>query len=101
MPLTLVNLAFRKDYSQVLNKVNRIIKSGLVDNKNYWRDPDSVFALQSGCSPTGVFANIAGAASPYTNVITGTQQFFRLMENQLAYPTESSNRAKRSSVYRK
>jgi hypothetical protein len=27
---------------------------------------------------TGTFTNVPGATSPYTNVITGGQQFFRL-----------------------
>jgi len=28
---------------------------------------------------TGVYTNVPGAASPYTNAITGSQEFFRLM----------------------
>jgi len=46
-----------------------------------WNDPASAFFLQSAPTLTGVFTNIPGATPPYTNVITGTQQFFRLMAN--------------------
>jgi hypothetical protein len=28
---------------------------------------------------TGVFTNVPGAASPFTNAITGSQQFFQLV----------------------
>jgi hypothetical protein len=39
------------------------------------------FGLQ--CAPTlgGTFTNIPGATSPYTNTLTGAQQFFRLISN--------------------
>jgi len=43
-----------------------------------WNDPASVFALQAAPAATGVFTNVPGAASPYTNAITGAQQFFQL-----------------------
>jgi len=41
--------------------------------------PDSRFALQAAPTLAGTFTNILGATSPYTNVVTGTQQFFRLV----------------------
>jgi hypothetical protein len=44
-----------------------------------WNDPASVFALQTAPAATGVFTNVPGAASPYTNAITGAQQFFQLV----------------------
>jgi hypothetical protein len=44
-----------------------------------WNDPASVFALQAAPAVTGVFTNVPGAASPYTNAITGGQQFFQLL----------------------
>ncbi len=44
-----------------------------------WNDPASVFALQAAPAATGVFTNVPGAASPYTNAITGAQQFFQLV----------------------
>jgi hypothetical protein len=44
-----------------------------------WNDPASAFALQAAPATTGVFTNVPGAASPYTNAITGTQLFFRLL----------------------
>ncbi|MGD0815264.1 MAG: choice-of-anchor tandem repeat GloVer-containing protein [Verrucomicrobiota bacterium] len=37
------------------------------------------FALQSAPSLTSTFTNVPGAASPWTNATTGTQQFFRLI----------------------
>ncbi len=38
------------------------------------------FSLQSAPQVTGTFTNIPGATSPYTNPVTGAQQFFRLMQ---------------------
>jgi uncharacterized repeat protein (TIGR03803 family) len=39
------------------------------------------FSLQSASDGTGTFTNIPGATSPYTNPITGSQQFYRLIAN--------------------
>lgn len=39
------------------------------------------FGLQYAPSTSGVFTNVPGAISPYTNSATGSQQFFRLKEN--------------------
>jgi len=39
------------------------------------------FNLQSAPSITGFFTNIPGAASPYTNSITGDRMYFRLQAN--------------------
>jgi len=39
---------------------------------------NSAFGLQAAPALTGAFTNVSGAASPYTNAITSTQQFFRL-----------------------
>jgi uncharacterized repeat protein (TIGR03803 family) len=39
------------------------------------------FSLQSAFSITGPFTCIPIATNPYTNLITGTQQFFRLISN--------------------
>jgi hypothetical protein len=36
------------------------------------------FSLPSAPAVTGTFTNISGATSPYTNSLTGAQQFFRL-----------------------
>jgi len=44
-----------------------------------WISPG--FALQSAPAVTGIFTNIPGAISPYTNDITATQKFFRLFGN--------------------
>ncbi|MGO8926848.1 MAG: choice-of-anchor tandem repeat GloVer-containing protein [Limisphaerales bacterium] len=46
-----------------------------------WNDPAAVFSLQSAPALNGVFANIVGATNPFTNVVTATQQFFRLQAN--------------------
>ena len=40
---------------------------------------DSGFTLQTAPAVTGVYTNIPGATSPYTNRISGGQQFFRLL----------------------
>jgi hypothetical protein len=44
-----------------------------------WSDPS--FALQSAPTVLGVFANVPGAISPYTNSLTGSAKFFRLKGN--------------------
>ncbi len=41
-----------------------------------WSNP--VFALQAAPKVQGTYTNVTGATSPYTNAITGSQQFFRL-----------------------
>jgi ABC-type molybdate transport system substrate-binding protein len=41
-----------------------------------WTDP--AFALQAAPAATGTYTNVPGATSPFTNAITGDQQFFRL-----------------------
>ena len=46
-----------------------------------WNDPASVFALQAAPSAPGVFTNVPGATSPYTNAVAGAGQFFRLLGN--------------------
>jgi hypothetical protein len=43
-----------------------------------WTDP--TFGLQAAPTVNGTFTNIPSATSPYTNSMTGTQQFFRLMQ---------------------
>jgi len=42
---------------------------------------NSGFNLQSAPTATGTFTNLPGATSPYTNPISGAQQFFRLISN--------------------
>ncbi len=44
-----------------------------------WANP--VFTLQSASDITGVFTNLPGATTGYTNPITGARQFFRLISN--------------------
>jgi uncharacterized repeat protein (TIGR03803 family) len=44
-----------------------------------WGNPP--FSLQVATNVTGVYSNVPGATSPYTNAITGSQQFFRLQAN--------------------
>jgi len=46
-----------------------------------WNDPQSAFSLYAAPSLTGVFTNLAGASSPYTNTGTGPQKIFRLQSN--------------------
>lgn len=41
-----------------------------------WTNP--AFFLQAAPTVTGVYVDVTSATSPYTNVITGTQKFFRL-----------------------
>jgi uncharacterized repeat protein (TIGR03803 family) len=42
---------------------------------------NAAFALQSAPGPSGPFTNILNATSPYTNAITGSQMYFRLLAN--------------------
>jgi len=46
-----------------------------------WDDPLSAFSLQAAAAAGGVYVTVAGATSPFTNAITGVQQFFRLKSN--------------------
>jgi len=46
-----------------------------------WNDPFSAYSLQAAPQPTGTYTNVLGASSPYTNVITDAQKFFRLISN--------------------
>jgi hypothetical protein len=42
---------------------------------------NGAFALQAAPEVTGVYTNIPGAASPYTNPASASRQFFRLIAN--------------------
>ena len=42
---------------------------------------NSAFTLQAAPFVTGLYTNIPGATSPYTNPVTSTQQYFRLIAN--------------------
>lgn len=44
-----------------------------------WTNP--VFRLQTSSAANGGYTNIPGAVSPFTNFMTGGQQYFRLREN--------------------
>jgi len=46
-----------------------------------WPANAAAFSLQSAPAVPGSFTNLPGATSPYTNPITGAQQFFRLKWN--------------------
>jgi hypothetical protein len=46
-----------------------------------WNDPTSAFSLQAAPLATGTYNTVSGATSPYTNAITGSQQYFRLKSN--------------------
>jgi hypothetical protein len=42
---------------------------------------NATFGLQSAPAVQGAYTNIPGATSPFTNPISGTQQYFRLRGN--------------------
>ena len=44
-----------------------------------WSDPS--FSLEAAPTAMGVYTNVPGAASPFTNTISGSQAFFRLSGN--------------------
>ncbi|MEK7780956.1 MAG: choice-of-anchor tandem repeat GloVer-containing protein [Verrucomicrobiota bacterium] len=52
----------------------QVIPGAIVINWN-----SSSFLLQSSLTPNGVFTNIPGATSPFTNPYVGPQKFFRLI----------------------
>jgi uncharacterized repeat protein (TIGR03803 family) len=81
-----------ENYIKTTNTVSLVVSSAtgtialyiqLVKNNVIltWNDPTSVLGLQAAPSLKGIFTNIPSAASPYTNIVTGTNQFFRLMAN--------------------
>jgi len=45
-----------------------------------WPAEPAGYNLQAAPTITGTFTNIPGATSPYTNIISGPQQFFRLSQ---------------------
>ena len=49
-----------------------------MDNQLVLSWTNAGFSLQSAPAVTGTFTNLPGATSPYTNALTGAQQFFRL-----------------------
>jgi hypothetical protein len=48
------------------------------DNQLVLSWANAEFNLQSALDLTGLFTNVFGATSPYTNFMTGKQQYFRL-----------------------
>jgi uncharacterized repeat protein (TIGR03803 family) len=44
-----------------------------------WNDPS--FSLITSTNVYGTYTNISGAQSPYTNILSGSQRFFRLQSN--------------------
>jgi hypothetical protein len=51
----------------------QLINNAVVLNWN-----DSSYSLFTARTVNGVYTNISGATSPYTNAITATQQYFEL-----------------------
>lgn len=58
-------------------QINRVGEKVVVS----WTNSVLPFRLQSATEVTDAFADIPDAVSPYTNVITGSQQYFRLIAN--------------------
>ncbi len=52
-----------------------------MDNQLVLSWTNALFQLQCAPTVTGPFTNLPGATSPWTNPITGTQQFYRLIAN--------------------
>ena len=46
-----------------------------------WNDLASAFSLQAAPAVAGVYTNVPGAVSPFTNAIARSQEFFRLQSN--------------------
>jgi hypothetical protein len=63
----------------VIQKMNNQMVLSWTNAAFGWTNLD--FRLQSAPAITGTFTNLAAATSPYTNPISGAQQFFRLISN--------------------
>ncbi len=46
-----------------------------------WTDPASAFSLQAAMAASGVYSNVPGATSPFTNPVSGSALYFRLKSN--------------------
>ena len=55
-------------------RINRIQNEAVLTWTN------AAFSLQAAPNVTGAYTNIPGATSPYTNVLSGSRQFFRLIK---------------------
>ena len=58
-----------------------LINFQFVDNQLILTWNNAEFGLQSAPDLSGTFTNIPSATSPFTNSVTGIQQFFRLISN--------------------
>jgi len=71
------------DYATIMYSSGRVLRPYLsiqkFSNQAVLSWTNSAFSLQSAPAITGNFTNISGATSPYTNLITGSQQYFRLL----------------------
>jgi hypothetical protein len=56
------------------------LKISLSGNQAVLTWSDAAFSLQSSLTVTGPYITIGGATSPYTNTISGPQNFFRLIK---------------------
>jgi hypothetical protein len=57
------------------------LSTQIVGNRIVLSWTNGAFTLQSAPTVDGTYTNISGATSPYTNLDSGTQQFFRLQAN--------------------
>jgi hypothetical protein len=77
-----VGLSFAAVTNELPTVPNPVSLSCQRDGENLilmWSDPS--FVLQSAPGVTGIFTNIAGATSPFTNSSSGRAKFFRLKNN--------------------
>jgi hypothetical protein len=71
-------------FSATINSLNSngapVLASSAITNAMVlsWSDP--TFALQVATNVDGIYSNVPGATSPYTNSATETQEFFRLKQ---------------------
>lgn len=66
---------FRLDLSAPVLRIQTLPDAVVLN----WDNP--YFTLQAAPTPTGVYTNVVGAATPYTNLLTGDDRFFRLVGN--------------------
>jgi hypothetical protein len=71
------------DYATIMYSSGSLLRPYLsiqkLSNQTVLTWTNNGFSLQSAPAITGNFTNISGATSPYTNLTTGSQQYFRLL----------------------
>jgi hypothetical protein len=71
---------FSSQISSLNSNGEPVLVSSTITNATVLSWSDSTFALQATTNVTGIYSDVPGATSPYTNSTTGAPQFFRLKQ---------------------